>query len=114
MKASRENGYVLLSYGPEGFDEPAAEYNEDSTLKAYSIKIDGADIATYTATTKADKTIETITPGADNKTFPINNKKGTELPTTGGMGTTIFYILGSILVVGAGILLITRRRMQAR
>ncbi len=42
----------------------------------------------------------------------IENNSGTELPSTGGMGTTIFYILGAILVCGAGVLLITRRRMS--
>lgn len=44
----------------------------------------------------------------------ILNQQGSELPETGGIGTTIFYILGAILVLGAGVLLITRRRMQAR
>ena len=43
----------------------------------------------------------------------IQNQKGTELPSTGGIGTTIFYIVGAILVLGAGILLVTRRRMNA-
>ncbi len=43
----------------------------------------------------------------------IENKQGTELPSTGGIGTTIFYVLGAILVLGAGILLVTRRRMAA-
>lgn len=40
----------------------------------------------------------------------IKNNKGAELPETGGMGTTIFYVLGVILVLGAGGLLIARRR----
>lgn len=40
------------------------------------------------------------------------NTKGVELPSTGGMGTTIFYIIGAILVLGAGVLLVTRRRMS--
>ena len=43
----------------------------------------------------------------------IENKSGTELPETGGMGTTIFYVLGSILVIGAVVLLITKKRMSA-
>ena len=43
----------------------------------------------------------------------IANAKGVELPSTGGMGTTIFYIIGAILVIGAGVVLITRRRMNA-
>lgn len=43
----------------------------------------------------------------------INNNSGTELPSTGGMGTTIFYVIGSILVLGAAVLLVTRKRMNA-
>ena len=43
----------------------------------------------------------------------IENKSGTELPSTGGIGTTIFYVLGSILVIGAAVLLITKKRMSA-
>ena len=42
----------------------------------------------------------------------IENKSGTELPETGGIGTTIFYVLGSILVIGAVVLLVTRKRMS--
>lgn len=43
-------------------------------------------------------------------TADIANKQGAELPSTGGMGTTIFYTLGAILVVGASVILIARRR----
>lgn len=42
-----------------------------------------------------------------------NNRKGTLLPETGGMGTTVFYIIGSVLVIGAAILLITKKRMKS-
>ena len=42
----------------------------------------------------------------------VVNKQGVELPGTGGIGTTIFYILGSLLVVGCGIVLISRKRME--
>jgi len=41
----------------------------------------------------------------------IVNNSGAELPETGGIGTTIFYAIGSVLVVGAGILLISKKRM---
>ena len=42
----------------------------------------------------------------------VVNNKGAELPSTGGMGTTLFYLFGTILVIGAGVLLVTRRRMS--
>ena len=40
----------------------------------------------------------------------VVNKKGTELPSTGGMGTTILYVAGGIMVLLAGVYLITKRR----
>ncbi len=43
----------------------------------------------------------------------IENGKGTTLPETGGIGTTIFYVAGSLMVLAAAILLITKRRMGA-
>ena len=50
----------------------------------------------------------------DALTSSIMNKSGAVLPSTGGIGTTIFYVVGAILAVGAGILLVTRRRMSAQ
>lgn len=44
-------------------------------------------------------------------TITVENGSGTELPSTGGIGTTIFYVVGGLLVVGAAIVLITRRRL---
>ena len=41
----------------------------------------------------------------------VINKSGAELPSTGGIGTTIFYVVGGLLVVGAGIVLVTKKRM---
>lgn len=42
----------------------------------------------------------------------IVNNSGAQLPETGGMGTTLFYVLGGILVLVAIILLVTRKRMS--
>lgn len=42
----------------------------------------------------------------------VENKTGSILPSTGGMGTTLFYIFGAILVVGSGVVLITKKRMK--
>lgn len=89
-----------------------AEYNDDTTLKSYTITVDGKATSTYSATTENGQ-IKVIDKGVNNESFMVNNKKGVELPSTGGMGTTILYVGGSILVLAAVILLITKRRMKA-
>ena len=43
----------------------------------------------------------------------VVNNAGATLPETGGIGTTIFYVVGSILVLGAGVLLVTKKRMNS-
>ena len=50
---------------------------------------------------------------AGSITTTVVNKSGSELPSTGGIGTTIFYVLGGVLVIGAAVLLITKKRMGA-
>jgi len=47
-------------------------------------------------------------------TSQIENNRGTTLPGTGGIGTTIFYVIGGGLMVAAAILLITKKRMENR
>ncbi|MCD7888219.1 MAG: isopeptide-forming domain-containing fimbrial protein [Clostridiales bacterium] len=53
----------------------------------------------------------TTTVDTGTLTAGIYNKSGDSLPTTGGIGTTIFYIVGGVLVCGAAVLLITKKRM---
>lgn len=43
----------------------------------------------------------------------VVNHSGSELPSTGGIGTTIFYVVGVILMLGAGVLLVTKKRMSS-
>lgn len=50
--------------------------------------------------------------GGGTVTVPIANFSGTTLPETGGTGTTIFFAAGGVLAVGAGILLVVRRRVR--
>ncbi len=51
--------------------------------------------------------------GLTQNTVEVENKSGSVLPSTGGMGTTLFYVIGGILVVGAAILLVAKKRMNA-
>jgi LPXTG-motif cell wall-anchored protein len=60
---------------------------------------------TKTTTTTGDVT---TTAFDDQK---VENSKGSTLPSTGGIGTTIFYVVGGVLVVAAGVLLVTKKRM---
>lgn len=74
------------------------------------------------ASYKADGTLDTtdsdckLKQDATNSHYyqvqSIANKAGAVLPSTGGIGTTIFYVLGSILVLGAAVLLIVKKRMK--
>ncbi len=61
--------------------------------------LDGGDLATGDVST-------------GNIEADIVNKSGATLPSTGGIGTTIFYVVGGVLMVGAFVLLITKKRMN--
>jgi fimbrial isopeptide formation D2 family protein/LPXTG-motif cell wall-anchored protein len=73
---------------------PAASKNDPSVEPTWTVsyQIGSGDVATGTVT--------------------IVNNKGTQLPSTGGIGTTIFYILGGLLVIGAAVILVARRKAQ--
>lgn len=84
----------------------------------------GEETATWAGTYKigdgkaADLAFTTIKLDDEDETevgaleFTVVNAKGTTLPETGGIGTTIFYVVGGIMLVGAGVLLITKKRMS--
>jgi len=80
--------------------ETAAPAGYNMLKDPVQVEISGANA------TAEDLTSLTHTEGVANNT-------GTTLPETGGMGTTLFYIIGGILVAGAAVLLITRKRMSA-
>ena len=47
-----------------------------------------------------------------NGTVYVSNNAGATLPSTGGMGTTLFYVIGGGLMVAAVVLLVTKKRME--
>lgn len=57
----------------------------------------------------------TFTASEDKGTLSTDviNKSGSTLPETGGMGTTLFYVLGGVLVLAAVVLLVTKKRMRS-
>ncbi|MCI6733099.1 MAG: isopeptide-forming domain-containing fimbrial protein [Lachnospiraceae bacterium] len=107
--------------------EDATEYKTTTDNNGNTITFTGLADGTYTL---IEKTVPEGYNKAADSSFTINannftsanlvqsitviNNSGSLLPSTGGMGTTIFYVLGSILVLGAAVLLITRKRMSNR
>ena len=111
-----ENGVLTF----EGLGEGTYTITELVAPNGYNLLKDPITItitanATLEGCTWTVKNGETgLTAGADHLfAFDVENNSGTELPSTGGTGTTIFYILGSLLVVVAGVVLVTRKRMNA-
>lgn len=87
----------------------AVQTGETSTHTTVYLDKDGKvvkDVSAKKFEVKVD--IDTIAATA----VVVVNKAGTELPSTGGMGTTVFYVLGSALVLGAVVLLVTKKRMS--
>ncbi len=97
------NGYNLLEAGVK---VDASEF-ESSTTTLTIYKDTSGDITGTETTTKQEFTFD-VSSAAVN----VVNYTGTELPSTGGVGTTLFYVIGALLMVGAFILLVTKKRMN--
>lgn len=90
-----------------------ANYTPNNTMgqKLESVDLYETEDSTFNIAGKTPISIE------NGVTFTVGDKvqnfSGVLLPETGGIGTTIFYIVGGVLVVGAVVLLITKRRAGA-
>lgn len=74
---------------------------------------DGNSATALTAlTVTADNKGGTVDDSKGIASISIANNKGSTLPSTGGIGTTLFYVGGGVLVAGAGVLLITKKRAK--
>jgi LPXTG-motif cell wall-anchored protein len=96
------NGMSIYRYADLWQNMPTCDENENPI--EYTVtedKVDG-----YTSVL-VKKDVETMT-------WTFKNIHTTEFPMTGGIGTTLLYIAGSILVILAGVVLLNRRRMDAK
>ncbi|AQP43308.1 fimbrial subunit B protein [Streptococcus gallolyticus] len=84
------------------FTISASHSEEADEPKLISLSVDQTSADFTSSTTDGSLTTDVV------------NKKGSVLPSTGGMGTTILYVVGTILVLAAGILLVTKKRMDAK
>ena len=109
------NGTEWVSTKPTSGTAKEVTY-ETQVLKTYTVTVGSVATATYTFTNAAETNSTDInweTAELVEKPFQFQNKKGTELPSTGGMGTTILYIIGGIMVLLAVVFLITKKRVAA-
>lgn len=85
-------------------------YNKLDTDITVVISFDENGATKWSAT----KDGETLTENNDGLfAFNVVNKAGTQLPSTGGMGTTILYVGGGLLIAAALILLVAKKRTAA-
>ena len=68
---------------------------------------------TFNPSTKVFTSTSPVTANDSKLSTTVVNQKGNTLPSTGGMGTTIFYVLGSLMALGACVVLISRKRIGA-
>lgn len=84
---------------------------QTSVLDYYTVTIDGHETK-YIFDNDGDTLVDPVINDVTTDEARIKNTKGVELPSTGGIGTTIFYLVGTALVIAAAMMLITRRRMD--
>lgn len=114
FKGLDDGKYVLVeTKTPDGYNTIEPQYFTVSATHSET-----ADNPTLITLSGDKETGSVITLNSNVKegslTSDVENKKGSTLPETGGIGTTIFYVIGTILVLGAAVLLVTKRRMNAQ
>lgn len=107
------NGHIYAY----GLDADTYVLTETYTLPGYNLLADTITVTigedgsvSYQYTNEIGDEDPNTNPGND---ITVENNTGDLLPSTGGMGTTLIYIAGAVLVIGAGVLLVVRRRMNA-
>ena len=107
FKGIDDGNYVLVETTiPEGYNA----WNAEAFTITAAHDVESAD-PQLTSLTGGDMFTGEVSTGI--LSGKVENKSGTELPETGGIGTTIFYIVGGMLAVAAVVLLITKKRMAS-
>ena len=99
--------FVIEATHDETADAPALK-----TLNAYLTDVNGNKQTEMKEGESVNIDLGTVDLTAGSITTTVVNKSGSELPSTGGIGTTIFYVLGGVLVLAAVVLLVTKKRMS--
>ncbi len=82
---------------------------ETKAPAGYNMLAAAAEVTINGANNEAAISGDTYTNGG----VEVVNQAGTEMPSTGGIGTTIFYVVGGVMVAGAVVFLLTKRRVNA-
>ena len=99
--------FVIEATHDETADAPTLK-----TLNAYLTDANGNKQTEVKDGESVNIDLGTVDLTAGSITTTVVNKSGSELPSTGGIGTTIFYVLGGVLVLAAVVLLVTKKRMS--
>lgn len=117
----KEGDYVLVeSTTPDGYNtmEPvkvSITFTRDTTTgEPTAITVTSAAPSNLNWTASLSDTDTDGKYEGGSASASIVNQSGIELPSTGGIGTTIFYVIGGIMVLGACVLLVTKKRMKSR
>ncbi len=97
----------------DGLDADTYILTETETLPGYNLLDDTITVVIDKDGNETYKLTNSNSKDEAKNTITVVNEAGSQLPTTGGMGTTVLYIAGAALVLGAGITLVVRRRMNS-
>lgn len=103
------NGKFVLA----GLDEGTYKLHETEAPAGYNKLAADIDVKVTSTYDEAALTASYKINNADPATIEVENKTGGLLPETGGIGTTIFYVVGGLLMLAAAIVLISKKRMAS-